>query len=170
MDLGIQKERQKTARGVVRRHRGFGSIPAPLAALGLAYNSPSYRVLLKWHLGIPLVPVILEGATWSLSCGTPVDTFGDHMVCCKRNNLWERQLGIQPFLSWCLQSSAIHHCREQSAAGDLKRDAYILIPSWEAGKARQLIWAWYISIHPGLITPPRAPGPKSLATAACGRK
>ncbi len=63
-----------------------------------------------------------------------MDTFGDHMVCCKRNTLWERHLGIQSFLSRCLQASAIPHRREQSAAGDLKRDADILIPSWEAGR------------------------------------
>jgi hypothetical protein len=63
-----------------------------------------------------------------------VDTFGDYMVCCWKNKAWERHLGISSHLSWCLQSSAIPHHREQSAAGDLKRDADILIPSWEAGR------------------------------------
>ena len=106
----------------------------PSAALGLAFDSPTYRILLKWHLGIPLVPASLEGTACPLACGASVDTFGDHMVCCKRNKLWERHLGIQSYLSRCLQASAIPHRREQSAAGDLKRDADILIPSWDTGQ------------------------------------
>ena len=36
-------------------------------------------------------------------------------------------------LSRCLHNAAIPHRREQSMAGDLKRDAEILIPSWDAG-------------------------------------
>ena len=44
----------------------------------------------------------MEGSACPLACGTPVDTFRDHMVCCKRNKLWERHLGIQSFLSRCL--------------------------------------------------------------------
>jgi hypothetical protein len=106
----------------------------PSPSLGLTFDSSTYRVLLRWHLGIPLVPASLEGAACPLGCGTTVDTFGDHMVCCRKNKAWERHLGIQSYLSRCLQSSAIPHRREQSAAGDLKRDADILIPSWEAGR------------------------------------
>jgi hypothetical protein len=55
-------------------------------------------------------------------------------VLLPENKAWERHLGIQSYLSRCLQSSAIPHRREQSASGDLKRDADILIPSWEAGR------------------------------------
>ncbi len=42
----------------------------PSAALGLAFDSQTYRILLKWHLGIPLVPSTLEGSTCPLACGT----------------------------------------------------------------------------------------------------
>jgi hypothetical protein len=43
----------------------------PSAALGLSFDSPTYRVLLKWHLGIPLVPAAFEGCHESLNMRLP---------------------------------------------------------------------------------------------------
>ncbi len=60
-------------------------------------------------------------------------------------------------VSFRMQSSAIPHHREQSAAGDLKRDADILIPSWEAGCG--------LAIYMG-ITHPYPPGQVSTVGAA----
>ncbi len=102
----------------------------PSASLGLSFDPATYRVR---HLRIPLLPPSLEGSPCHLGCGSPVDSYGDHVVCCRKNKAWERHLGIQSYLSLCLQNAAIPHRREQSMAGDLKRDADILIPSWDAG-------------------------------------
>jgi hypothetical protein len=59
---------------------GWMSAP-PSTSLGFTFD---YRLLLKCQLGIPLVPASLEGAACPLGCGSPVDTFGDHMVCCRK--------------------------------------------------------------------------------------
>ncbi len=94
--------------------------------------------LLVWPLTHPHIGSLLNG-TWEfplfydpgrspLSFGLrhPCGHLRGHMVCCKQNKLWERHLCIQSFLSGCLQSTVIPHRQEQSAAGDLKRDAGIL--------------------------------------------
>ena len=131
----------------------------PSTALGLAFDGPTYRVLLKWHLGIPLLPEPLEGSRCPLGCGAVVDAYGDHMVCCQRNKAWERHLGVQSFLCRCLQHAAIPHKREQSMLGDLKRDADVLIPSWDAGVG--------LAVDVGVCHPfPPSMDPCSVAAAA----
>jgi hypothetical protein len=56
----------------------------PSASLGLSFDPATYRVLLRWHLGIPLLPPSLEGSPCPLGCGSPVDSYGDHVVCCRK--------------------------------------------------------------------------------------
>ena len=90
-------------------------------------------MLLKWHLGVPLIPEPWAGMPCPLNCGEALDPFGDHLVCCGKNKLWQRHLGIQQFISRCLQSRGLPHKLEQSSMADLKRDADILLPRWENG-------------------------------------
>ena len=53
--------------------------PAP--GLGLAIPGERYGTLLRWHLGLPLLPADCAGRPCPV-CAAPVDVFGDHAVCC----------------------------------------------------------------------------------------
>ena len=138
----IVKERltsQAVGRDAVRLAQSMGPVvtgwmSAPASqALGLRIDSSRYRSLLRWHLGLPLFPVHWAGVTCPLQCGEPMDPWGDHAVCCRRNKSWQRHLGIQTFISRCLQARGIPFHLEQSAMGDAKRDADILLPAWSGG-------------------------------------
>ena len=94
-----------------------------------------YRSLLRWHLGIPLLPRSFEGTTCPMGCGASIDVFGDHLVCCRRNKLWERHYGIQEFISRCLHSHCLPHRLEEVIDNNdrcqLRTDVTLL--RWERG-------------------------------------
>ena len=140
--MRVTRERlisQAVGRDVVRLSQSVGPVVTgwmaapPSQALGLRIDSARYRSLLRWHLGLPLFPVHWAGVTCPLQCGEPMDPWGDHAVCCRRNKSWQRHLGIQTFVSRCLQARGIPFHLEQSALGDAKRDADILLPAWSSG-------------------------------------
>ena len=117
----------------------------PSSALGTVLDGTTYRALLKWHLGIPLLPPPLAGSPCPLGCGAPLDPYGDHAVCCPKGKLWDRHQRIQDFFARQLQSRGIPHRLEISVQHDHKRDADIFLPHWEAGAA----WAIDVSVcHP----------------------
>ena len=68
-----------------------------------------------------------------MECGATVDAMGDHIVCCRRNRLWERHLGIQQFISRCLLARGLPHTLEKvlSQNSDLRSD--ITLHHWDNG-------------------------------------
>ena len=106
-------------------------VASPCPSAGTTLDAFSYRSLLRWHLGVPLIPVILSGRPCPLGCGQPLDPFGDHVVCCRRNKLWQRHRTLQAFLTAALRARGIPVKEEVSICSDLKRDADILLPHWD---------------------------------------
>jgi len=76
---------------------GWLSPPPPVAGQGLCLAGTNYSTLLKWHLGVPLLPADCAGRPCPL-CGGPVDIFGNHAVSCKKSGFGDRHLGTQSFL------------------------------------------------------------------------
>jgi hypothetical protein len=128
-----------TPRDEARLHHQKGPIATgwmsvrPSEAAGTLIDSPTYRTLLKWHLGQAILPDDWGGGHCPLQCSATVDIYGDHIVTCKRNKLWERHLGIQSYISRCLLHSGIPYKCEVSMNNDTKRDADILLQRWENG-------------------------------------
>ena len=85
-------------------------------------------VLLKWWLGLP----VLSGADSPEcpSCGEALDSFGDHLLCCRKGGFYQRHSAIVGLL-W-------HLCRAQGlpvslevAVSDSLRPADLLISHWK---------------------------------------
>ena len=106
-------------------------VAPPCPVTGTTLDPFSYRALLKWHLGMPLIPVTLSGTPCPLGCGQPLDPFGDHIVCCNKNKLWQRHRNLQAYLSGAFRGRGIPVKEEVSICSDLKRDADILLPHWD---------------------------------------
>ena len=107
----------------------------PSQSMGTRIDGPSYRTLLRWFMGTPLIPPSASGRACPLECGSPVDSLGDHAVCCGKNRAWERHLGVQQFLSRCLSACGVPHITErqvgEGSVPELRTDISIL--NWENG-------------------------------------
>ena len=53
-----------------------------------------YRLGLRWALGLPVLSQEHDGASCP-ACGKSVDIFGDHLMCCRRNNFYGRHFAVQ---------------------------------------------------------------------------
>jgi len=106
---------------------------APNKAEGLAIPANQFQLLLRWHLGLPIVPASHHGAVCP-RCQGANDIFGDHAVTCNRNGLWSRHFGIQSFLCWVLSTAHVPHEREQGTGTDARRPADILLKGWQSGQ------------------------------------
>ena len=108
-----------SGRDLVRLDQQSGSLASGWMAVtpsegGGTYIPPTeYRCLLRWHLGIALLPQTFEGALCPMGCGDKMDVWGDHLVCCRRNKQWERHFGIQDYLGRCLRSHCLPHRLEE---------------------------------------------------------
>ena len=103
-------------------------------------KAEDYRLGLRWSLGLPLLSQEQEGAKCP-ACGTKVDVFGDHLLCCRRNNFYGRhfavqesfasmaQAGDQPFRREVMLNKANNH-----PDGPALRPADMLLRSWQGGK------------------------------------
>jgi len=88
-----------------------------VAGQGLCLTGAHYSTLLKWHLGVPLLPADCAGRPCHL-CGGPMDVFGDHAVACKKSGFGDRHLGIQIFFCQVLTQSRVPHDREVDISGN----------------------------------------------------
>jgi len=109
---------------------GWLSAPPRGGPRFLCLSCANYSTLLKWHLGVPLLPADCAGRPCPL-CGGPVDIFGDHAVSCRKSGFGERHLGTQSFFCQVLTQSRIPHDREVDIAGDGRRPADVLLPAWD---------------------------------------
>ena len=128
-------------------------VARPSTTLGLAFDSSTFQVLVKWHLVIPLLPIDWTGAPYPLGCNAPIDANGDHIVTCRKAKAWQRHQCIQSFMARCFRQAGIPHRLEVSILGDQKRDADILCPQWEsgAGWAIDFECAMCAPVHAGLF-------------------
>jgi len=119
-----------------------------MAGQRLCLTGAHYSTLLKWHLGVPLLPADGAGRPCPL-CGGPVDIFGHHDVSCKKSGFGERHLGTQSFLCQVLTQARIPHDREVDIAGNGRRPADVLLRAWD-GKRHFAVDL--IIVHPNPAT------------------
>ena len=78
-----------------RRH--WQSYLTPNATLHTLISSEEYSLALKWWLGTPIFPQEEPERTCP-GCGKVSDIFGDHLLCCARNNFSKRHQAVQDAL------------------------------------------------------------------------
>jgi hypothetical protein len=140
----VAKERRSrlthlgTARDMARLQSQSGVISngwmsvLPSRALRTDISDVDYRILLRWWLGLPLLPVgcTLPGCP---ACGEPVDPFGDHFVCCDLNGSTRRHNALRDAMFDVLVQGSILAAKEVNS-GNRKRPADILLVAWERGR------------------------------------
>jgi len=124
------------------------AVGPPVAGQGLCLTGANYSTLLKWHLGVPLLPADCAGRPCPL-CGEPVDVFGDHAVACKKSGFGDRHLGTQTFFCQILTQSRVPHDREVDIAGNGRRPAEILLKAWDG---RRDLEVDLTIVHPNPVT------------------
>ena len=107
----------------------------PSAPLRTIISSEDYTLALKWWLGLPLFHGPEEERTCP-GCGRPCDLFGDHLLCCARNNFSRRHNAVQEAIANLLQASGQGFTTEAKIPdcpdGEL-RPADILLSSFQDG-------------------------------------
>lgn len=127
-----------TARDMARLQSQAGPVAngwmavLPCRALRTDINDADYRLLLRWWLGLPLLPMgrTLPGCPL---CSEPVDPFGDHFVCCDKNGSTRRHNALRDALFEVLVQGAIPAAKEVTS-NNRRRPADILLIAWERGK------------------------------------
>ena len=107
----------------------------PNAALHTIISSEEYSLALKWWLGVPIFPQEETERTCP-GCGKPSDVYGDHLLCCARNNYTRRHQAVQDALvelcttsgQGCIREAALPDCPD----GEL-RPADLLLSAFQAG-------------------------------------
>jgi len=108
----------------------------PSAPLHTLIPSEEYTLGLKWWLGAPILPDA-ERLGPCPGCLRPVDPFGDHLVCCARNNYTHRHAAVQEALANILVGSGQGFEREVAIPGQPEGDlrpADLLLRAWQDGK------------------------------------
>ena len=106
----------------------------PCAAFGTKMGRHAYQLVLRWHLGMPLLAQSCAGKPCP-SCGEACDIFGDHAVTCQKSNLWKRHFLLQDFMLRLSRAAGFQASREQSLLSSDRREADIWIQNWEGTKA-----------------------------------
>ena len=112
----------------------FMSVP-PSTNLQTILKPDVYRLALKWWIGTALLESG-EGLTCS-GCQRQADVFGDHLLCCPRNNYTRRHAAVQDALHLLLTSAGqgvdkevpIRNCPDQRL-----RPADLLLRHWDGGQ------------------------------------
>ena len=126
---GIQM--QASARNLARLHElraptaSAWLTPPPAKALGLTFEPGEFRALLKYRLGVALLPEPVACPR----CGEVMDVYGDHALCCTRSSFVTRHQFLADALARVAAFSGSHVQREVAVAGRL-RPADLLISGW----------------------------------------
>ena len=112
-----------------RTHAGVWLLTLPSAGLRTRVGTPQWQCLLKWWLGVPLLPGDQAG-TPCPKCQTPMDLHGDHVVCCAKNDIQRRHVALQQALADLVREAG-YACELEKGFGDGSRAADILIPRWD---------------------------------------
>ena len=104
----------------------------PNQHLGLRFGAAEYRLLLQFHLGMPLFPSEAAGTPCD-HCGEAQDVFGDHVVACRHSGLWSRHNRLRDAVAAIATVAGFNVEVEQPVAGR-KRPADVLLHHWPPGQ------------------------------------
>ena len=102
-----------------------------------------FRLLLKWWLGLPILPTgaVLLGCPL---CQASLDPFGDHFVCCEQNGCTKRHNAFRnAFFAVCVQHGLAAEMEAECVTG--RRPADILLLQWSRG---QHVAVDFVCSHP----------------------
>jgi hypothetical protein len=105
----------------------------PSSYLGLAFPSDVYSFLLKYRLGLPLLPTSSPHHLCS-ECNHAVDLIGDHYLTCVKSGHWARHNVVRDILGDYLVNHGLTVQKEVAIEGT-ERPADLLLPSWHSGRA-----------------------------------
>ena len=111
-------------------HAGVWLLTLPSPALRTRVASPQWQCLLRWWLGVPILPDTHQGVPCP-KCNTAMDCFGDHIVCCAKNDIQRRHVALQHSLAELIRDVG-YPCELEKGFGDGSRAADILIPRWDS--------------------------------------
>ena len=155
----IQSQRLE-AKGTVRDRTRLACQKGPLAtgwlralpnrALQTEFPDVEFRLLLRWWLGLPILPagVTLPGCPL---CKDAIDPFGDHFVCCESNGCAQRHNAFRnAFFAMCVRYGMAAELEAECLAG--RRPADVLLLQWSRG---QHVAIDFVCTHPaGLANHP----------------
>ena len=102
----------------------------PSESLGLTLSGGEFVTALRYWLGIPLFP-----ASVRCSCGTVIDSFGDHILGCGNGPLRIRRHDAICDVIWHALLQDHSGCKkEQRCSTDLDRPGDVFHPDFEFGK------------------------------------
>ena len=104
----------------------------PSAGMRTLLPSVDMKCLLRWSLGVPLLPPE-AAATPPVcpKCDGPMDSDGHHLVCCPKNGFTRRHAAVQQFLLGFCQRSGFAARREQGGT-DRTRPGDVFITRLDA--------------------------------------
>jgi len=108
----------------------------PHPQLHTTISTEDYVLSLKWWLGMPIIHQT-KGATRCPGCDAMVDAWGDHLVCCPRNNYASRHNAIQEVLFEALSTAGQGVAKEvmiPNQSDQHLRPADLLLSAWDNGQ------------------------------------
>lgn len=115
----------------------------PNKALRTDIPDSEFRLLLRWWLGLPILP---QGTALPECpmCKDTLDPYGDHFVCCERNGSSQRHNAFRDaFFAVCAQHNVAVVKEAECLAG--RRPADILLMNWSRG---QHVAVDFVCTHP----------------------
>ena len=98
-----------------------------------------YRIALRWTLDLPMLGQAQDGATCP-ACHSQVDIYGDHLMCCRKNNFYGRHFAVQEAFITMAQAADQPYEREVALPahnsiphGPALRPADLLLKAWQGG-------------------------------------
>jgi hypothetical protein len=156
---------QASARDQARLHEqrnGIGPTwmrAGPQPQLHTTIPAEEYTLQMKWWLGLPILandqsnpaaPPVCPG------CSATLDPWGDHLVCCPRNNFANRHNALQEVLFDTLCNAGQGVAKEVALPdpGDQHlRPADLLLSAWDNGEPTALditvVHSWQVANHQG---------------------
>ena len=125
---------------------GRHGLAACFAQPGFAHTDfpdTEYRLLLRWWLGLPILPVGVTLPGCPL-CRGSIDPFGDHFLCCEQNGSTQRHNAFRnAFHEMCVRYGIEVEKEAECLAG--RRPADILLLQWSRG---QHVAVDFVCSHP----------------------